>query len=61
MAFVILSGTRRWWVFGWQYKELKERYDKLEDSNMIWQQVAMRGVNISEKLVQTAQPDESAK
>lgn len=51
LVFVILGGARRWWVFGWQYRDLQERCEKIETSNAMWMQLALRGVNVTEKLV----------
>lgn len=51
LIVVILGGARRWWVFGWQYRELQDRCDKIETSNAMWMQLALRGVNVTEKLV----------
>lgn len=53
LAFIIISGTRRWWVFGWQYKDLEDRFKKVEESNTMWMQVALRGVHVTEQIVKT--------
>lgn len=53
LTFIIIGGGRRWWVFGWQYKECVERANKIEQSNEMWMQLALRGVNVTEKIVQT--------
>ena len=57
LAFIIVGGARRWWVFGWQYKELLDRYQKIEESNVMWMQVALRGVSVTEQIVKTVAPD----
>jgi hypothetical protein len=53
LAFIIIGGSRKWWVFGWQYKDLQDRCEKIESSNAMWMQLALRGVNVTEKLVET--------
>lgn len=51
LVFILIGGARRWWVFGWQYKELYDKYEKVEQSNATWMQLALRGVNVTEKIV----------
>jgi hypothetical protein len=51
LLFILVGGARKWWVFGWQYKDLDERLEKIEQSNTMWMQLALRGVNVTEKLV----------
>jgi hypothetical protein len=51
LLFIIVGGSRKWWVFGWQYKDLQDRYEKVEQSNLMWMQISLRGVNITEKIV----------
>lgn len=58
LAFIIISGARKWWVFGWQYKDLQERFQKVEESNAVWMQLALRGVDVTQQVVKTvAAPD----
>lgn len=49
-ALIILwAGTRKFWVFGWTYKDCVE--EKLE-----WKKAAMRGVSVAEKAVEKKEP-----
>lgn len=51
LVFVIIGGAKRWWVFGWQYKELLERCEKVQTSNEVWMNLALRGVNVTERII----------
>lgn len=51
LLFVLIGGARKWWVFGWQYNDLQERCKKIEESNAMWMQLALRGVNVTEKII----------
>lgn len=54
LVFVLVGGARKWWVFGWQYRDQQDRCEKIEQSNAMWMQLALRGVNVTEKLVENA-------
>lgn len=59
LILILLGGAKKWWVFGWQYKDLEERLDKVETSNAMWMQLALRGVNVTEQVIKSvASPDE---
>lgn len=60
LAFIIISGARGWWVFGWQYKDLQERYKKVDESNAMWMQLALRGVNVTEQVVKNIPVSDAA-
>lgn len=45
LALVILfGGWKRWWVFGWHYRETVEEKNE-------WKEIALRGTKIAEKVV----------
>lgn len=55
MFVVILwSGIKKWWVFGWQYQELKERHAKLGEERDGWKELALRSTNLAESLQEMA-------
>lgn len=51
LVLILVSGARRLWVWGWYYKDLEERYKKVEESNSMWMQLALRGANVTETVV----------
>lgn len=55
LIFILIGGQRKWWVFGWQYKDLEDRYKKVDESNVMWMQLALRGTNVTEQLVKTVE------
>lgn len=57
LAFILIGGARKWWVFGWQYKDLQDRCGKVEQSNEMWMQLALRSTNVTEKLVDSHASD----
>lgn len=58
LVLIIVGGSRKWWVFGWQFKDVEERLSKVEESNSMWMQLALRGVNVTEQVVRSvAVPD----
>lgn len=52
LVLALIGGWRRWWVFGWQYKELVDRCEKVEQSNITWMNLALRSANLSERVVE---------
>lgn len=45
MALTILfGGWRKWWVFGWQYKDVVSEKNE-------WKKAALRGTKIAERVV----------
>lgn len=59
LVFILVGGQRRWWVFGWQYKDSEERRIKVEESNVMWMQLALRGANVTEQIIKTVADDGS--
>lgn len=51
LVLIIVSGAMKKWVFGWQYKDLEQRLSKVEESNLMWMQLALRGANVTETVV----------
>jgi hypothetical protein len=42
--FVIFAGWRKWWVFGWQYRDLIGDRDE-------WKNAALRGTRVAERTI----------
>lgn len=43
LVFIIFAGMKKWWVFGWQYRECKRELDD-------WRTIALRALNVSESV-----------
>ena len=41
----IVGGIRRWWVWGWQYDDLRKSHDE-------WKTIALAGSNLSRRAVE---------
>jgi hypothetical protein len=50
LLFVILTGVRRLWVFGWAYEEKAKEADQ-------WREMALRGTTLAEKAVKRDEQD----
>ncbi len=50
LVVIIFGGYRGWWVFGWQYKDLLTRHEKLREDRDFWQEIAIRATNLTETL-----------
>jgi hypothetical protein len=48
--FILFSGWKRWWVFGWHYKE------QVAEKNE-WKKAALRGTQLAEKVVDIQKAD----
>lgn len=51
LVIILLGGYRKWWVFGWQYKESEQRTSKAEHERDDWRDIALHGTNIAEQTV----------
>lgn len=51
LVLILVSGAKKLWVWGWQYKDMEERLHKVEESNLMWMQLALRGANVTESVV----------
>lgn len=47
---ILYGGWKKWWVFGWQYRE------KAAESAE-WKAMALKGVRIAERVVRVAEKD----
>lgn len=47
LILIIYGGYRRWWVFGWTYKELQERFRRMENEKNAWRRTALTGSKIA--------------
>lgn len=47
LIFALIGGFRKWWVFGWIYKDVCKEKEE-------WKQLALHGTNLSETSVQVA-------
>jgi len=47
LILIIYGGYRRWWVFGWHYKELQDRFRKMENEKNAWRRTALHGAKIA--------------
>lgn len=52
-AFILFGGYRKWWVFGWHYKEVVDRLEKVEESNIKWMEIALRGTKVAENIAES--------
>lgn len=48
LVFIIYSGMKKWWVWGWHYKELREFSD---NEINFWRNAALRALNVSEAVM----------
>lgn len=48
LILILIGGWRRWWVFGWAYRE---KYDECER----WKALAMRSLVVSEDIASTVE------
>jgi hypothetical protein len=42
LMVILIGGARRWWVFGWSYRELSRERD-------LWRNIALRGTKAAEE------------
>lgn len=47
LVFLIYGGYKGWWVFGWQYKDICDRFFKMEEEKNAWRETALRGKDIA--------------
>lgn len=45
---VLVGGWRKWWVYGWRYRELSEEKNE-------WKRLALRGTKMAERVVNVAE------
>jgi hypothetical protein len=51
LIFMVFGGYKQWWVFGWTYREEKERTSKAEKERDDWRDLALHGTNLAEQTV----------
>lgn len=51
LGLLIFGGYRKWWVFGWQYKDAEERTTKAEKERDDWRDLALHGTTLAEQTV----------
>ena len=64
LVIILYGGFKKepWWVFGWVYKEVVERFDKLESAYDNLQQITIRSANAAQTLAEhEKKPEEPAK
>lgn len=47
LVIALIGGWRRWWVFGWHYKEVARERDE-------WKKLALGGTHLAERSIQVA-------
>ena len=55
LGFVLYGGWRRWWVWGWAYKDVLERLATLERDRDEWKFMAMTGTRTAHTAVSLAE------
>jgi hypothetical protein len=48
--FILFGGFREWWVYGKEYRRVLDQSKK-------WEQLALRGTHIAERVVSVAEKD----
>jgi hypothetical protein len=51
LIIVLYGGYKKWWVFGWLYRESEARTVKTEKERDDWRDIALHGSTIAEKTV----------
>jgi hypothetical protein len=51
LIVILFGGYKRWWVFGWIYKESEERVAKAEKERDDWRDIALHGTTLAEQTV----------
>lgn len=51
LGFIIYGGYKKWWVFGWQYRDAESRTLKVEEERDGWREIALHGTNLAEQTV----------
>ena len=46
LTFILIAGVRKWWVFGWQYREKAKECEE-------WKSLALTGTRIAEHVAAT--------
>lgn len=49
LVFILIGGSRQWWVWGYQFRDLKQERDWWRDTALRGTQMAERAVDIAAK------------
>lgn len=49
LIIVIYGGYKRWWVFGWTYKESERRYEGMRQEKDAWRDTALESAKVATK------------
>jgi hypothetical protein len=44
LIIMLLGGARQWWVFGWQYEQMRDDRDR-------WRELALHGSDLASRAV----------
>jgi hypothetical protein len=44
LLLILYGGREQWWVFGWQYRQMREDRD-------FWQESALKGMDLADRAV----------
>ena len=45
LVLILLGGFKRWWVFGWHYKQVEQEKND-------WRELALKGTSLAEELTE---------
>jgi hypothetical protein len=51
LVIILFGGYKRWWVFGWIYRESEDRTSKAEKERDDWRDIALHGTSLAEQTV----------
>jgi hypothetical protein len=49
LIVVIYGGYKRWWVFGWVYKDLEKRCTQINGEKDAWRETALESAKVATK------------
>lgn len=50
-TLILVGGFRRWWVWGWAYKDMEAAKARVEQERDDWRQLALHGTSLAEQTV----------
>lgn len=51
LTVLVVTGARRWWVWGWQYAEKVAECERMRTERDQWKDVALDALHVGRKLV----------
>jgi len=51
LVYILVGGSKGWWVFGWQYDDALNRIKQIEKERDDWRDIALQGTQVAEKTV----------